>query len=86
MSMLLSWLGAISYPFYLAHQPTLRLFMHASERYGRFAAHGTIVSIFALLASVALAHVLLKVYDTPVRSWLGRRMAARAIPQGVTVD
>jgi len=74
VSKLLSWLGAISYPFYLVHQPMLRLFRHASERSGHFAGHGALVAIFSLLTSAVLAQVLLKGYDTPVRSWLGRRV------------
>jgi peptidoglycan/LPS O-acetylase OafA/YrhL len=86
VSQLLSWLGAISYPFYLVHQPVLRIFMRVSERYSRFAGHGLMLAIVALLASVVLAHVLLEVYDVPVRKWVARRMAMRLIPRGATLE
>jgi peptidoglycan/LPS O-acetylase OafA/YrhL len=86
VSRLLSWLGAISYPFYLVHQPVLRIFMRVSERYGQFSAHGVMLATVALLASVVLAHVLLAVYDVPVRKWVEHRMAVRLVPRGATLE
>jgi peptidoglycan/LPS O-acetylase OafA/YrhL len=83
---LLSWLGAISYPFYLVHQSVLRFFLGVSERYRQFAGHGLMLTIFALLASVVLAHVLLEVYDVPIRKWASQRMTVRPIPGGATLE
>ncbi|MBB5714770.1 acyltransferase family protein [Sphingomonas aerophila] len=62
---LVEWLGAISYPLYIVHMPVKKLGDYlALNRFG-------FLGIAAvLLSSVALAEVLLRYYDEPIRKWL----------------
>lgn len=71
------FLGDISYPVYIIHYPFMYLFYAWTFTGVPFStAWPWAVTVFA--GSVILAYVLLKVYDEPVRRWLGRRWLHRS--------
>ena len=72
------WLGAISYPLYISHQPLIFIHMnwiadHADAPLSTRIFVG--VSIFIL--AVGIAWACLKLYDEPVREWLKQRFLLR---------
>jgi peptidoglycan/LPS O-acetylase OafA/YrhL len=70
--------GDLSYPLYVTHVPLILIFTTWVVDHKVPAARGAVVGTFVFLASVALAYASLKLYDEPVRRWLGRRFLPRA--------
>lgn len=72
------FLGDLSYPLYVIHSPLITIYtawvLDNKIPPGRGAVGGALV----LIVSVALAYACLKLYDEPVRQWLGRRFLPRA--------
>lgn len=69
-----SFLGRLSYPLYLAHYPLVYLFFtwmdtHHDASFAKLA----FMSITTFLLSIALAYAALKLWDEPVRKWLGKK-------------
>lgn len=68
------FLGEISYPLYIVHYPLMYLFymwLIKNKNYGF--SDTIVVPVLVVVASVALAHACLKLYDEPVRRWLAKR-------------
>ncbi len=66
------FLGDISYPVYMIHYPFMYLFYSWTFTGVPFSeAWPWAVTVF--LGSIVLAYIVLKVYDEPLRRWLGRK-------------
>ncbi len=72
------FLGEISYPLYITHLPLVYLQIAWVSNHPE-ASHGTIVMLSASLffLSIGVAYACLKLYDIPVRAWLGNRWLAK---------
>ena len=83
---ILRWLGAISYPLYLLHEPIMRLAVlaglsHAAGRLGEPA----IVAI-VMVAAVTMATLAERFYEVPVRRLLARHRGRSVAIGGVGRD
>ncbi|MDR3328830.1 MAG: acyltransferase [Prevotellaceae bacterium] len=72
-SRLCKLLGGISYPLYITHYPLIYVYTGWVADANIALAAAWPVALLTLAASVALAYASLKLYDEPVRRWLGRR-------------
>jgi peptidoglycan/LPS O-acetylase OafA/YrhL len=70
--------GDLSYPLYVTHYAFTNMYTAWVVDHKVPAGRGAVVGTFVFLASVALAYASLKLYDEPVRRWLGRRFLPRA--------
>ena len=69
--------GDLSYPLYITHYPFVYIYM-AWIVTGKPSTNEAILGGIAVAAaSIALAYVSLKLYDLPVRRWLGKRLLTR---------
>lgn len=69
-----SFLGELSYPLYIMHYPVMYLFYQwliKEKIYSLGECWHVVIGIMALC--VAMAYACLKLYDQPVRRWLGRK-------------
>jgi peptidoglycan/LPS O-acetylase OafA/YrhL len=64
-----TYLGRLSYPFYVLHQPILRVV--ARQRITGTA--GWISALLGIILAGVAAHAALLLYDEPVRRWLQKR-------------
>ncbi|ALV06654.1 acyltransferase family protein [Roseateles depolymerans] len=77
----LEWLGALSYPFYLLHEPLLRLArdLNISD------VPKPLLAVLTMLLAGVLAQLALRLYDEPLRAALMRRLrrtpSAAGVPQ-----
>ena len=70
--------GDLSYPLYITHYPLVYIYM-AWIVTGKPTTNEAIVGGVAVAAaSIALAYASLKLYDLPVRRWLGKRLLSRS--------
>lgn len=74
----LEWLGVMSYPFYLVHEPMLRLARDLSL--GLAEGPRVAVAVGTMVLAVVLAQMALTFYDEPLRAALMRRL--RRTPSG----
>jgi len=58
------FMGELSYPLYVMHEPVLRAV---------FAGFGRHAAVLAALAAVGVSYALLVLYDAPVRKYLSKR-------------
>ncbi len=72
------FLGKISYPLYITHYPLIYLYTSWVVEGKLPPARGVPVGMGLLVVAVAIAYGCLKLYDEPVREWLGRRFLGRA--------
>lgn len=76
-SKICEFLGNISYPLYIVHYPFMYLF-YAWLWEGKLTFAETWPVAWALFfGNILLAYLCLKLYDEPVRRWLGRKFLAR---------
>lgn len=68
--------GALSYPLYLLHLPLLHMTAFVVKAV-RPQASGELLWAVSSAAAVIGAWIVLKLYDEPVRAWLGRMRTAR---------
>lgn len=74
---LCKFLGDISYPLYITHYPAMYLFYWWMMKSGRVTLADTWPVVVALfLWCVLLAYAGLKLYDEPLRRWLGKKAKA----------
>lgn len=71
------FLGEISYPIYITHYPLIYIYTAWTARRHYPAAAGFGWGALLLVAAVAVAYACLKLYDEPVRAWLGARYLTR---------
>ena len=72
------FLGKLSYPLYLVHYPVMYLFYAWLIRNQRYTFCETIgVTALAILTSITLAYLSLKLYDEPVRRWLAKKFITK---------
>lgn len=67
------FLGDISYPLYIVHYPVMYLFyawLIETKQYTLAETWPVVVMVFAI--NLSLAYACLKLYDEPVRRWLGK--------------
>jgi peptidoglycan/LPS O-acetylase OafA/YrhL len=72
------WFGAISYPLYVIHWPLLKIVKRALSRFDMSPAETLVIMALATALMVFVAHIVLKLYDLPVRRALTRRFVAKA--------
>ena len=73
---LCKFFGDISYPLYITHYPLIYIYTAWATRDKPSAAEGAAWGMLLLLTAVAIAYLCLKLYDEPVRAFLGRRFLA----------
>lgn len=66
------FLGAISYPVYIVHYPLMYLFYAWAWHGGYGFNQAWPVAAGVVVASIAIAWLAMKYYDTPVRRWLSK--------------
>ncbi len=68
------FLGDISYPLYITHYPTMYFFYAWMMKSGRFTLADTWPVVIAVFVwCILVAYASLKLYDEPVRRWLGKK-------------
>jgi peptidoglycan/LPS O-acetylase OafA/YrhL len=70
-------LGGLSYPLYIVHYPFVYTYTAWTNEHHVALRDGLPVAAATFVACVALAWLLLKYYDEPVRAWLTRRWMER---------
>ena len=73
-----AFLGAISYPLYIVHYPFMYLMYARAWRNGYGFDKVWPVAVCVIAGSIALAWLLMKYYDGPVRRWLSMRLLRRS--------
>ena len=69
--------GALSFPLYITHYPLIYFYTAWVIDHKVPASIGAPVGVALVVAAVALAYASLKLYDEPVRRWLGRRFLSQ---------
>ncbi len=72
------FLGGISYPIYITHYPLIYIYTAWTARRHYPVAAGFGWGALLLVAAVAIAYGCLKLYDEPLRAWLGARYLTRS--------
>jgi peptidoglycan/LPS O-acetylase OafA/YrhL len=70
-------LGGLSYPLYIVHYPFVYTYTAWTNEHHVSLRDGLPVAAATFAACVALAWLLLKYYDEPVRAWLTQRWMER---------
>jgi len=70
--------GDLSYPLYITHYPLIYIYTAWVVQKKVPPARGAIWGVVLVIAAVSIAYACLKLYDEPVRRWLGRRFLAKA--------
>lgn len=70
---LCKFLGDISYPLYITHYPLIYVYTAYVIQKKVPPVTGAIEGAFLLIAALLIAFACLKLYDEPVREWLGHR-------------
>ncbi len=78
ISTISEFLGDISYPIYITHYPLIYIYTAWVVDNKVPLNKALPVGLLVLLGSIALAYACLKLYDEPVRKWLGKRFLAKA--------
>lgn len=76
-SKLCKFLGDISYPLYITHYPLIYTYWTWVRGKHIPAAQGALVGVCLFIAAVSIAYACLKLYDEPLRAWLGRRFLSK---------
>ncbi len=74
---LCKFFGDISYPLYITHYPLIYIYTAWAKRSQPSVSLGMAIGALLLLTSVTIAYASLKLYDEPVRTWLGKRFLTR---------
>lgn len=70
MTRLYRWLGDISYPLYIVHFPFVYLYIAVVKRHELDFLSSLPMALLLFFGSIALAHLLLRFYDLPIRKKL----------------
>ncbi len=76
--------GALSYPIYMLHFPMLAVFERLSWQHPEMLDSGPWIGIGLLAASIVIAAAVERFYDTPLRSWIGRKLKERTLRRATT--
>ena len=79
-SRICKFLGDISYPLYITHYPLIYVYTAWVIQKKIPAATGAIVGALMLATAILVAYTCLKLYDEPIRAWLGRRFLTKPAP------
>lgn len=71
------FLGDISYPLYITHYALIYTYWEWVRGKHIPALEGALVGAGVFVAAVAIAYACLKLYDEPLRAWLGRRFLSK---------
>ena len=72
-----NFLGEISYPLYITHYPMIYVLWSWIENHPEAAVSTHVVVVVSvLLLDLAIAYAALKLYDEPIRKWLGKRYSS----------
>lgn len=71
------FLGDISYPVYMVHYPFMYLFYAWVWEDGLTFSEAWPMALVVYIGSIMLAWICLKLYDEPVRRWLGKKFLQR---------
>ncbi len=71
------FLGDISYPIYITHYAWIYIYTEYVITHKTPAAQGAFWGVILLLTAITVAYACLKLYDEPVRRYLGRRFLTR---------
>lgn len=69
--------GDLSYPLYITHYPLIYIYTGWVVDKKVPAGQGALVGAGVFVAAVTIAYACLKLYDEPVRRWLGGKLLAR---------
>ena len=72
-----TFLSAISYPLYITHYPLIYIYTTWVQDTKMPMRTAWPVAMLVLFSSLAIAYACLKLYDEPVRKWLGNRFIAK---------
>ncbi len=68
------FLGDISYPIYITHYPIVYTYTAWVSRTGTPFSEAWPLALLSFVCAIALAYASLRLYDLPVRKWLGRKV------------
>jgi peptidoglycan/LPS O-acetylase OafA/YrhL len=80
MSAICMWLGSISYPLYILHAPTLRVLDEVAKLVDPQQEYLPLILALQALICIGVAWMALKLFDEPVRRWLGGRHRREPTP------
>jgi peptidoglycan/LPS O-acetylase OafA/YrhL len=66
--------GDLSYPLYITHYPLIYIYTAWVVQNKVSPVRGAAWGVLVLIAAVSIAYICLKLYDEPVRRWLGRKL------------
>jgi peptidoglycan/LPS O-acetylase OafA/YrhL len=66
--------GDLSYPLYITHYPLIYIYTAWVVQNKVSPVRGAAWGALVLIAAVSIAYICLKLYDEPVRRWLGRKL------------
>jgi peptidoglycan/LPS O-acetylase OafA/YrhL len=76
---IMSILGKVSYPFYIIHQPILRVIHGLMFKFGYVVVPATAGALIALVVAAGTSYGLLLIYDEPTRSFLTRAALQKSL-------
>lgn len=79
LSRVCDFLGGISYPIYIIHYPIIYTYMAWVVNNNISLKDGWPITLGGYIASIVVAYLCLKLYDVPVRQWLGKRFMAKKL-------
>ena len=68
------FLGRISYPFYLTHQPIIRLVKNTPHMHNFIADNSLLAATIAVLISLLFSYIVVLYVDEPVRRYLSQAL------------
>ncbi len=69
--------GDISYPLYITHYPLIYIYTAWIGRDKPSAIHSAEWGAVVLVAAISIAYACMRLYDEPLRRWLGKRFLSR---------
>jgi peptidoglycan/LPS O-acetylase OafA/YrhL len=73
LSVAWKYLGKLSYPFYIVHQPILRIVASAAKFMHLSGIALAALPVLGILAAAVSAYVITIIYDEPIRRWLSAK-------------
>jgi peptidoglycan/LPS O-acetylase OafA/YrhL len=69
--------GDLSFPLYITHYPLIYIYTGWIARSNPTGAQGIAPALLVAVTAIAIAYASLKLYDEPVRRWLGKKFLQR---------